>query len=315
MQLFDESLEHRDAELLAAIAEALPVPVFLLDADGRYLAILGAADLAEHHDPAPLIGRRMHDVFPAPIADRFIEEIRNTIADGRTRTIEYHIPGSALDEYPDARGPDGDQWYEARVCPARDLGFQTPVVITIASNITERVKARRMLERLANTDALTGLLNRRAFIERAEALLAEHRKESAPLSLVLLDIDHFKQINDTHGHAAGDAVLAGIGRFLAAQLRTSDVLARLGGEEFVALMPGADAEMAMIRVERLRMNLATERFCPGNEDVRITVSGGVAEVAPGMAMNTALHRADMALYSAKDQGKNRVIVDRHAFNG
>lgn len=165
---------------------------------------------------------------------------------------------------------------------------------------------RRSLDEVAlqaRTDPLTGLLNRRALTELAQRAMAHAVRHGSPLSVVLIDIDHFKQINDTHGHAAGDAVLVGLARLLSANLRAGDVCARLGGEEFLLLLPGTDRTQAMQVAEKLRLLMASEAEGAG---IRWSSSFGVCSSDGSSDFEGLLQRADEALYRAKAGGRNRV---------
>lgn len=164
---------------------------------------------------------------------------------------------------------------------------------------------------LARTDHLTGLPNRRAFVEQGATALELARRHDRHLSLVMFDIDHFKQINDTHGHAIGDAVLKEVASVIWHVARTSDTPGRLGGEEFAVLLPETDADHAMILAERLRQELANRPVEFGEIAVPVTCSFGVAERDGATdTLDALLRRADEALYQAKTEGRNRVI--RHA---
>ena len=167
--------------------------------------------------------------------------------------------------------------------------------------------ANRALDLQARTDALTGLLNRRGFETQMAFALALARRSGRPLGLITVDVDHFKRVNDTYGHEAGDEVLRRLARTLEVRLRTSDVVARLGGEEFVALLPDTDLAGAQAIAEAL-VNAMDEQRDPGVG--HITVSAGVAAMR-GLHDDGAdmLRRADAALYEAKGQGRNRVCVE------
>ncbi|GAB6068804.1 hypothetical protein JCM13664_21250 [Methylothermus subterraneus] len=164
----------------------------------------------------------------------------------------------------------------------------------------------RKLEQLANTDLLTGLPNRRYAQQRLVQELAQARRYGRPLSAMILDLDHFKSINDTLGHAAGDAVLKHAAQVLQNALRASDVLCRWGGEEFLAIVPNADLAAAGKLAERLRQALAAKQ--PKALALRrpVTVSIGVGACPPARDLDSLLHAADQALYRAKEKGRNRV---------
>jgi len=160
---------------------------------------------------------------------------------------------------------------------------------------------------LALTDPLTGVFNRRAFLERAEGELARTRRTGRPLSALMCDIDHFKRINDTHGHAAGDEALKRFAACCRAHLRVSDVLGRLGGEEFAILLPETGAGEAVLVAERLREAVAGLEVESEEARFGLTVSiGATAFLCGADTVDRALARADEALYRAKTGGRNRV---------
>lgn len=173
---------------------------------------------------------------------------------------------------------------------------------------SQRLQMR--LDRLANEDELTGVLNRRAFLAQAIELLASRSRPDIAAILVL-DLDHFKQLNDRHGHAAGDAALRNFTRTVAAQLRPDDLFARVGGEEFWILLPGTDVAGAQALAERLRVEVERAALIFGDTRLRITVSVGVSAVLEA-DISTALSNADRALYEAKHSGRNRVVAARSA---
>jgi diguanylate cyclase (GGDEF)-like protein len=163
------------------------------------------------------------------------------------------------------------------------------------------------LAALARTDALTGLPNRRALEDELSRAVARASRTGTPLAALVLDVDRFKQVNDAHGHAAGDVVLAAVAARAAAALRAGDLLARIGGEEFAAVLPGADVARAAEAAERIRAAVAAEPIAAGGAALAVTVSVGCAALAPGDADGRALlARADERLYDAKRSGRNRV---------
>ena len=162
---------------------------------------------------------------------------------------------------------------------------------------------------LATHDALTELCNRRHFAELADKEIARARRHGRPLSLCILDVDLFKPINDRHGHIRGDEVLRQVAAVLRRHARSDDVAARIGGEEFALLLPECTAADAAMLADRLREAVARTMFAPGGEAQRITVSIGVAALAPHRDSRQALMAAaDAALYRAKSEGRNRVCV-------
>jgi diguanylate cyclase (GGDEF)-like protein len=154
------------------------------------------------------------------------------------------------------------------------------------------------LARLSDTDQLTGVPNRRAWDRQLTSSVARAQRAGVPLAVALVDMDHFKRVNDTRGHAAGDRLLAAAAAAWAATLRAGDLLARYGGEEFVVLLPGADGEAAFRAAERIRL------ACPDCESCSV----GIAVMTPGDSAEDLLRRADAALYQAKRSGRNRTVL-------
>jgi diguanylate cyclase (GGDEF)-like protein len=170
-----------------------------------------------------------------------------------------------------------------------------------------RIKVRQLIAK-SHMDAMTGAHNRAYFLERAESEQARAVRYGRPLCLLYFDIDHFKRVNDTWGHAAGDAALSSVVQEAKLTLRTQDVLARMGGEEFAALLPETDLEGAGRIAERLRARVEALALRHDDATISVTISIGVALVDHQTPIDESLKRADKALYTAKDEGRNSVIV-------
>jgi two-component system, cell cycle response regulator len=170
------------------------------------------------------------------------------------------------------------------------------------------LESNRRLEELSLTDSLTGIRNRRAFDERLEDSFEHARRYERPLSLVVLDVDLFKHINDTRGHDTGDAVLRGVAHLVASCSRATDFVARIGGEEFAVVLPETPLFEAMQFAEKIRARIATTPVA----GLDVTVSLGVANAMHSKVRNTAelFHAADQALYRAKANGRNRTEMER-----
>ena len=206
------------------------------------------------------------------------------------------------------------RWLHIRTRPTEHGAAMVVVsdVTTLKKAEGELLSLTSQLRVLADTDGLTGLMNRRSFDARIEAEVARSRDEKRPLSLVLFDVDHFKSYNDTLGHPAGDECLKLIARCVKSSLlRPDDVVARYGGEEFVAILPDTDEDSAFLVAERARAALAELRLPHAESRTgMVTLSAGLATYAPDAASCTAfqlLSRADEALYQAKAAGRNRVM--------
>jgi diguanylate cyclase (GGDEF)-like protein len=171
----------------------------------------------------------------------------------------------------------------------------------------ERLELKQRLN--AQTDSLTGALNRRALMSRGDRILARHEYEDASLCLLLLDLDNFKALNDHFGHAGGDEVLTKFVAVVNENIRPTDFLFRLGGEEFCCLLPHTPVQQAETIAERVRLQVERAIALVGGNPVKTTVSVGVASTETcGYDLDSLMHRADAALYAAKRQGRNRVLV-------
>ena len=206
--------------------------------------------------------------------------------------------------------------YEAELAAHRDHleGLVQARTMELEEKARLLEEQRAAIERLANTDALTGATSRRHFLELAERELARAARAGEPIALLALDIDHFKTINDAHGHPGGDAVLRAFATICAKQLRGSDFIGRLGGEEFAVVIAKADVAAACSAAERIRTAVAAQPIAAGDgRSVPVTVSIGVAvrgtgEAAAAVTVETMMLAADGALYAAKLGGRNRVVV-------
>jgi two-component system cell cycle response regulator len=177
----------------------------------------------------------------------------------------------------------------------------------LARQADRLAEVARQLEHLAASDPLTGLPNRRYFVERLDAECARARRRAGALALISIDLDYFKRVNDRHGHPFGDRMLQHVAGVLRSAARVEDVVCRVGGEEFFVLCPGADAEDARAIAERFRAALAGGGVLDADGTlVRITASAGIAVHRPNGSAEDLILRADRALYEAKGAGRNRV---------
>lgn len=176
------------------------------------------------------------------------------------------------------------------------------LMVAVALDLVAELKAE------SEVDRLSGVLNRRGFEDRAAQALAEPAFRGRPMAMATADIDHFKRINDSYGHAAGDEVIAAFGRLLRSSATEGAVIGRLGGEEFAVLVPGADIAAARLFAEGVRVALGATRLAALPGDAAVTVSFGVCEKMPGDGLADLLRRADKALYAAKHAGRDRVHV-------
>ncbi|MDR1795991.1 MAG: diguanylate cyclase [Clostridiales Family XIII bacterium] len=260
-----------------------------------------------------------HSLFPGlreygkgmPIIglDSWPEELRVLDATQEYRDVRFRMQAAVeeaeLSEGEDVSPRDYNAWVRRVEAAGRTIGH-----IVQIQDVTDNMRVLRQLENQAYTDGLTGLYNRRYLMDHALKELDRARRMRTPSSLIILDLDHFKKINDTYGHAAGDEVLRYVGRSLCASVRAYDIVARYGGEEFVLFLANAGPEVAAMLAERVRQKIeAGHCALPDGERIPVTCSLGVA-CAPdeSVHLEDLIQRADEALYRAKTTGRNRVCM-------
>ena len=201
-----------------------------------------------------------------------------------------------------------EQGQRLRQLQAVALTLFVLLLLATLAYAVHKVREARRLRTLALHDELTGLANRRAVLAHAQALVSKPAGQGGPLSVLMIDVDHFKQVNDSHGHAVGDEVLKALGQLLPASLRALDRLGRVGGEEFLALLPDATPGQAQAIAERMRQSIANAALRTSVGELNITVSIGVAtRSGPAETIASLVERADRALYLAKNGGRNTVV--------
>lgn len=295
-----EKLSRRNQLLLDAAGEGI-YGVDMQDSitfiNPSALAMLGLTE-------AEAIGRNSHELFhdrrldgqPYPQAEC---PLHQTLLDGQRRETEEVFMRR-----------NGDPFFVHLVAtPVIDEGKQVGAEVVFL-DISARKAMEAELTHLATTDALTGVANRRQFMRQLESELARIQRHRQPAGLLMLDLDHFKRVNDSYGHAAGDAVLVAFAEILRGALRRMDWVGRLGGEEFAVLLPDSSLDDAAKLAERLRQNTMTHQVMTGGQIISVTVSIGVALLRASDAhSDAALARADAALYRAKTTGRNRVVSE------
>jgi len=299
-----DTLEQRVAERTRELRES----------EARMLGIL-------RNVPLPVVvTRRVDAVFvyvneraaalAGMAADALVERLPWSMyrhAEDRDKMLAvYHRDGQLRDYEVCLRGGDGrDIWALISMVPIVYDGEVADLATIV--DITGRKSAEDALRRVAATDHLTGLSSRGQFLQSAQEALARAQRYGLPLSLVMLDIDHFKQVNDRHGHALGDEALRAVAQVCMSMLRGQDRVGRLGGEEYCLLLPDTDAPAAEAAAERLRDAIAQLRLAtPTGQQLVLTASFGVSVLHFGDTLDSMLARADAGLYAAKHAGRNRV---------
>ncbi len=289
-------------EQLHSILSTLPDPAFILTRSGRYAALFGGVDNRYYHDGSGLVGLLMSDVLIEEKADWFSLQIAKALETRSLHIVEYTLSGSDVRGL-ETTGPEHVIWFEGRV---QALDFQVDgedAVVWVASNITEKNAIQMRLREQSETDALTGLFNRRKLLEALTNRYDIFLREQLPTTALMFDIDNFKEINDRLGHRMGDDVLLAIGDICRQQLSTTGFLARAGGDEFVVLMPGfdcVDAEpLANLLAQSIRLGIQEKL------QLHASISGGLSEFwFSDIASDDVLKRADDGLYQSKRKGRN-----------
>lgn len=289
----------RQASLYArSLIEAGLDPLVTISVDGKIMDVNEAAVQATGVARETLIGSDFSEYFTDPASAH--AAYRQAFTDGAVRNcplVMKHVSGKRTEVL-----------YNANVYHTEKGGIAG--VLAVARDITERRRAE-LAEELASRDGLTGLYNYRTFYALLREEAARAQRFNRPLSLLMVDIDHFKDVNDTHGHQAGDAILKRLGEFLLQQVRAVDRVCRYGGEEFAVIMPEAPSGVAMRIAERLCAQVAQQPFeIGGGRETGITVSIGVATCPEHeYAVDALVKAADVALYAAKQAGRNRVCSE------
>ncbi|TNI85500.1 sensor domain-containing diguanylate cyclase [Aeromonas allosaccharophila] len=283
---------------LYEVMAQLPDPIFILSEDGYYVEYIGGMEQQSYHDGNPLAGKQLADVLPPEMAMWVKAQVTESLASGQVRVVEYELSAAEVGGINAAVGPQGVQRFEGKIAPLPSLYDGKRAVAWVTRNITRQFELKQRLLRQSETDQLTGLYNRRFFFEHCQSL----RAGDAPCGLIMLDIDHFKQINDRYGHQQGDRALQRFSGCIDALLRADDLFVRSGGEEFLILLPRIDDAGLQQMAEQIR---AAVEALPA-DPVAMTVSLGTTLVRPEEEINQALARADEWLYRAKRAGRNRV---------
>lgn len=280
---------------LRAILEVLPYPVLIATHDnGQLLFVNRKACLLLAQNATALLKSSIFGFFQDDADRQDFMDMLAAIKEVREQEVRM-------------QAKDGRPFLAEMAAITMDYSGRSAVLLAL-NDISARKQLENELFHQASTDPLTGISNRRYFIARAEQELRRARRFARPLTVMMLDLDHFKRVNDTHGHAAGDAVLRATVQAVNACLRNTDVIGRLGGEEFAVLMPETDLHAATEVASRLRQEIAALEVPFGGEVICCTVSIGVAMLQPQDGdIDAVLHRADQGLYLAKRDGRNRVV--------
>lgn len=294
------------SELQANLFNTIADPFIVIADDGTYLEVLGGAERTLYDEPTQLKGRNIHDFMESNFARFFMGQVAKTLETNQLNTFEYQLATDTVRGIP-KNGPGGMQWFEARLYPLKELWQGKRAVTAMLINISERKMMQQRLRELSYQDPLTQAANRRYFFEYLDSVLNPLSEKREELAVLIMDVDHFKKINDNHGHLAGDALLKELVAVVRALLGPGALIARFGGDEFIVLLHPADIESAMRAAESIREKVCSYRFPYENLTIPMTVSLGVADATVFDTDSASIvARADKALYRAKDTGRNQV---------
>lgn len=300
-ELATESVAQENWGLITQSLDRLSEGITIIDADDKLVLFnTQAAEYLGIETDSIAVGVSLHDLV--------VSETGEKVSD----------PGSLLIQQLDVSRQGKPQFFEREVGEGKILSVRAnPIpgggVITLYTDITERKAFEKRLIDMATRDELTGLINRREFFTLAAHEEERAKREGHVVSVMMLDADYFKKINDTFGHSAGDDVLRDLADNCRKIFRKTDVVGRYGGEEFAVMLPGAEEKMAKIIAERIRSSIEASTVKHDDEDINYTVSIGIAcATGKDVKIEELLDRADRALYTAKAEGRNRAVFDAAA---
>ncbi|MBU6475490.1 MAG: GGDEF domain-containing protein [Alphaproteobacteria bacterium] len=295
------------SDVSAAIVERFEDGIVAIDSHHCIILFNEGASRIFGYAPEEVMGRHLNILLPERFHlqhDLMIEEFG---AAGAAVKKSSHRSRQVF-----GRRKNGEEFEASIFIINTGLGGLRPGYAAVVRDISEDKRTEDELMRLAATDPLTGAFNRREFKALADEESLRANRYNRPLSIMMLDLDHFKRLNDTYGHAAGDKALQRFTTLCCNALRTIDIFGRWGGEEFVTLLPETDAEGAVIIAERLRKLVNQSLLVFNEHKISITASIGIAQYRAGeLTVEGPLSRADSAVYDAKKAGRNRISVYRN----
>ncbi len=301
MGLLQQSVSDRTA--LKTLVDLVPVPIFQT-IRGQFVVVNSAYARLIGSTVNAIQGKTMEDIFGSVASGELLEIDEDLLArPGTTKIYERHLK------------PLGEQTgrdvivYKTSMQTDHD---DTPSIVGAVIDMTEEKALKKKLEVLAMTDHLTGIANRRKFFDALRSEYQRHVRYGHTLSIVMLDIDHFKEVNDTYGHEFGDEVIKVIANTLENSIREDiDLAARVGGEEFALLLPETNGEGALVATERIRKRIENRPIAHNGDKVNVTISAGIAVMLRDEAAlepDALINNADKALYDSKNNGRNQTTI-------
>lgn len=291
---------HEQLDRLDSFTRTLPDLGFIIAEDGTYLEVLGGDESLLYQQRDQLLGKKIHEILPPDTATPILECIRDAISTGETQQLEFSLNLSM-----------GERWFEGRTSAMKGLYQGNKAVVWLSRDITSNKQNEQKIYQLAYYDELTGLLNRTAFLERLREEISRCDRQKVYGAMMFVDLDHFKDVNDSLGHDTGDELLKQVAQRCRRILRVEDILARMAGDEFIIFLTslGASEELAVADAQIVAEKLLEEMNKPfrvGEHYLRISGSIGITLYPQPEAINIAalMKQADGAMYRAKDKGRN-----------
>lgn len=261
-------------------------------------------------DPEKIVGQSLFDFFPNLDEPKFMRNCRSVFAFGNFAFFSQKLHRYLFPFRPAYSDKEPFEFMQqsCTMGPIRDEDNSIRYIFLSVSDVTEVVNYEEQLIEMNRKDALTGIFNRRFFAQKLQEEFIRSRRHNRPLSLIMIDIDHFKQVNDNHGHLVGDEALRALTSKVLTRIRKTDIFARYGGEEFACLLPETSGSSALILAKDLCRIIAEENWVCRDVELEMTISIGIAEGQAEMTNSDALiKKADDALYEAK-AGRNQAIL-------
>jgi diguanylate cyclase (GGDEF)-like protein/PAS domain S-box-containing protein len=296
------------ASLFARVLDASLDAAVIIDQHGKVRYVNGAMQALSGYPPGELLGQPIDGLLPEGLGARHRAVLQRYVSGGTASSVLGHAREFAVRHRSGEMIPVELKALDLGV--AKGMHYFGGFLTDLRARRAEEAKTAALvaqLEQQAMTDPLTALPNRRAYDAELARVAARGRRHNARATAGVADIDHFKQVNDQYGHPVGDLVLCEVGKAIERAARSTDFVARTGGEEFGMLFPDTSLEMACFVADRIRNEVAAAKVTtPEGECIRVTISIGLAALEQGAAPDAALANADWALYQAKNQGRNRV---------
>jgi diguanylate cyclase (GGDEF)-like protein/PAS domain S-box-containing protein len=318
--LMDFPLADASHDYPFRLLELLVIPAFVLDARGRVIVWNRACERLTGVPGSEVLGsteawRCFYQEDRPTLADLALQQRTSEIADlYESHSRPCDEPGNVnAESWCDMPGTGRRRYLAMDVSPIRDANGRLLAVVETLRDMTDEKQARIALEQLATRDSLTGLANRRCFDDTLHGEWQRALRQVQPLSLLMVDVDSFKQYNDVYGHVGGDGCLQRIAGAVAKEMRANDLVARYGGEEFAVILPGQSLKGAAIVAERIRCRveqLHLPNVGAAKQFVTVSIGAATALPAPGTDPALLIATADAALYRAKHMGRNRISLTR-----